>query len=114
MDVDLVKVLTNIISNLEKLHSDKLQAHEIVGAQHWNLWDQLKIQFKFRDFIMWFPKGSKTHLGKFTRKWFGPYKVQYNLPNNTMLLVIVDKFDLNPKLVNVNKLKPSWHMEQEE
>jgi hypothetical protein len=52
MDVDLVKVLTNKISNLEKLHSDKLQAHEIVGVQHWNLWNQLNIQFKFRYFIM--------------------------------------------------------------
>jgi len=75
MDADLVKVSTNKISNLEKLHSDKFQAHEIVGVQLWNLWSQLKIQFTFKDFIMWFPNGSKTHLGKFTRKWFGPYKM---------------------------------------
>jgi hypothetical protein len=27
-------------------------------------------------------KGNKSHLGKFTRKWFGPYKVLYVLPNN--------------------------------
>lgn len=43
MDANLVKVLTNKIFNLEKLHNDKLQAHEIVGAQHWNLWNQLNI-----------------------------------------------------------------------
>jgi hypothetical protein len=25
--------------------------------------------------VLWFPKGNKAHLGKFTRKWFGPYKI---------------------------------------
>jgi hypothetical protein len=52
------------------------------------------------------PKGQKTHLGKFTKKWFGPYKVQFYLPNNIMLLVSLNKFDPNRVLVNVNKLKP--------
>jgi hypothetical protein len=28
------------------------------------------------------------------------------LPNNIVLLVIIDKFDHNPILVNINKLKP--------
>jgi hypothetical protein len=28
------------------------------------------------------------------------------LPNNTILFIIIDKFDLNPVLVNINKLKP--------
>jgi hypothetical protein len=32
--------------------------------------------------------------------------VQYNLPNNIVLLINVDKFDPNPMLVNINKLKP--------
>jgi hypothetical protein len=27
--------------------------------------------FNFGDYVMWFPKGNKSHLGKFTRKWFG-------------------------------------------
>jgi hypothetical protein len=31
--------------------------------------------------------------------------IQYCLPNNTSLLVVVDKFDPNPILVNINKLK---------
>jgi hypothetical protein len=31
--------------------------------------------------------------------------VKYFLPNNTILLVKLDKFDPNPMLVNVNKLK---------
>ncbi len=30
----------------------------------------------------------------------------YYLPDNMVLLVIIDKFDPNPVLVNMNKLKP--------
>ncbi len=60
---------------------------------------------------MWFSKGNKSHLGKFTRKWFGLYKVQYVLSNDIMLLVTIEKFETNPMLVNVNKLKPYKYME---
>jgi hypothetical protein len=60
---------------------------------------------------MWFPKGNKSHLRKFPRKWFGPYKIQYVLLNNIMLLVTIEKFKTNPMLVNVNKLKPYKYME---
>jgi hypothetical protein len=60
---------------------------------------------------MWFPKGNKSCLGKFTRKWFGPYRVQYVLPNNIVLLLIIEKFETNHVLVNVNKLKPYKYME---
>jgi hypothetical protein len=60
---------------------------------------------------MWFPKGNKSHLRKFARKWFGPCKIQYVLPNNTMLLVTIEKFETNPMLVNVNKFKPYKYME---
>jgi hypothetical protein len=62
---------------------------------------------------MWFLKGNKSHLGKFTRKWFGLYKIQYVLPNNTALLVTIEKFEANLVLVNVNKLKPYKYMESE-
>jgi len=58
-------------------------------------------------------KGNKSHLGKFTRKWFGPYKIQCVLPNNNVLLVIIEKFETNLVLVNVNKLKPYKYMESE-
>jgi hypothetical protein len=51
-------------------------------------------------------KGIKSCLGKFIRKWFGSYKVQYALPNNILLLVTIEKFETNLVLVNVNKLKP--------
>jgi hypothetical protein len=33
----------------------------------------------------------------------GPYWIQYCLPNNTTLLVMVEKFNPNPVLVNINK-----------
>jgi len=33
------------------------------------------------------------------------------LPNNIVLLVTVEKFETNPMLVNVNKLKPYKYME---
>jgi hypothetical protein len=55
--------------------------------------------------------GNKSHLGKFTRKWFGPYKVQYVLSNNNVLLVTIEKFETNHVLVNVNKLKAYKYME---
>ena len=57
------------------------------------------------DYVLWFPKGANIHAGKLRNKWFGPYQVQYLLPNNTILLVTVDKFDPDPVIVNINKLK---------
>ena len=45
------------------------------------------------------------HAGKLRNKWFGSYRVQYLLPNNTVLLVTIDKFDPDPIIVNINKLK---------
>jgi hypothetical protein len=48
-----------------------------------------------------------------TKKWFGLYTIQYVLPNNIMLLVTIEKFETNPMLVNVNKLKPYKYMEFE-
>jgi hypothetical protein len=53
-----------------------------------------------------FLKRNKSHLGKFTRKRFGPYRVQYVLLNNTILLVTLTNFEPNLMLVNINKLKP--------
>jgi hypothetical protein len=57
-------------------------------------------------------KGSKSQLGKFTRKWFGPYKVKYVLPYNTILLVTLINFEPNLVLVNINKLKtiPTYYI----
>jgi len=45
--------------------------------------------------ILWFPRRVSKHALKFQRRWFGPYRTQYCSPNNTVLLVIIDKFDPN-------------------
>jgi hypothetical protein len=34
-----------------------------------------EVELNFGDYVLWFPKGNKSQLGKFTKKWFGPYKV---------------------------------------
>ncbi len=44
--------------------------------------------------------------GYFQTWWFAPYRIQYYLHNNTILLITIDKFDPNPMFVNINKLKP--------
>ncbi len=64
------------------------------------------------DTIFWFPKGRKECTWKFNKWWFGLYKIQYYLPNNIVLLVDIDKFELNPIFVNINKHKPYWYLGQ--
>ncbi len=64
-------------------------------------------------FMFCVSKGNKSHLRKFIEKWFEPYKIQYVLPNNIMLLVTIEKFETNLVLVNVNKFKPYKYMESE-
>ncbi len=115
-DNTLVRVLISRIINFKKLQETKMQVVKTIRIQQWNrtLWNQqknLEKQFSFGDYVLWFPKGNKSNLGKFPSKWFGTYKVQYVLLNNTMLLVTIEKFETNPMLVNVNKLKPYKYME---
>jgi len=90
-----------------------MPAVKTIRIQQWNraLWSQqknLEKQFSFGNYVIWFPKGNKSHIRKFTRKLFGPYKV-----HNIMLLVFIEKFETNPMLVNVNKFKPYKYMEFE-
>ncbi len=111
-----MNVLTSRIIELEKLQEARMQVAKNVRIQQWNitLWSQqknLEKQFSFGDYVMWFPKGNKSHLEKFTKKWFGPCTIQYVLPNDIVLLVTVEKFETNPMLVNVNKFKPYKYME---
>jgi len=71
------------------------------------MWSQPKNtekKFQFGDYVLRFPKGEKT-LGKFKKRWFGPFKVQNCLPNNNIILVFINNFEPNPIFVNVNKLK---------
>jgi hypothetical protein len=113
-----MKVLTSRIIELEKLQEARMQVVKTAWIQKWNrtLWNQqknLEKQFSFGDYVLWFPKGNKSHLGKSIRKWFRLYRVQYVLPNNIVLLVTIEKFETNPMLVNVNKFKPYKYMESE-
>ena len=57
-------------------------------------------------------QGTNVHAGKLRNKWFGPYRVQYLLSNNTILLVTVDKFDPDPVIININKLKTFQCLEE--
>jgi hypothetical protein len=51
-------------------------------------------------------------MSKFKKRWFLPFKVEYCLPNNLVLLVYVNNFEPNPILVNVNKLKQYTYVDQ--
>jgi hypothetical protein len=88
-----------------------------VGANQWNrfLWNQqknTKKKFQFRNYVLWFPKGEKTQLGKFKKILFGPFRVYIYLPNDIVLIVFINRFEPNLVLVNVNKLKPYKYVDQ--
>jgi len=51
-------------------------------------------------------------MGKFKKRWFGPFRVEYWLLDNTILFVSINNFEPNPLLVNVNKLKPYTYVDQ--
>jgi hypothetical protein len=79
-DVEPTKVQTTRITKLEKLQKNQIGSLE----QCWNklmeqiLWSQpknTKNKFQFGDYVLWFPKGENTHLGKFKKRWFGPFRV---------------------------------------
>ncbi len=66
IDVEPTKVLTTRITELEKLHENKLEAQNNVGINQWKffMWNQqknTKKKFQFGDYVLWFPKGEKTH-----------------------------------------------------
>jgi hypothetical protein len=71
-DAEPTKVLTSIIIKLKKLQENKLEPPNNVGINQWSrfLWSQQKNiekKFQFRDYVLWFPKGEKTHMGKFKK-----------------------------------------------
>ncbi len=35
----------------------------------------IQMKFHFENYVLWFPKGEKTHLGKFKKRWFGSFWV---------------------------------------
>jgi hypothetical protein len=34
-----------------------------------------KKKIQFGNYVLWFPKGENSYLGKFKERWFGPLKV---------------------------------------
>ncbi len=66
-------------------------------------------QFSFGDYVLWFPKVNKSHLGIGN----GLDLIEDNMccQITFVLLVTIEKFETNPVLVNVNKLKPHKNME---
>ena len=115
LDFTQHRVLAARSADLDKLDETRLKAQTHQGQTQWNQtqWNRAQWvqtqgkphQFRMGDYVLWFPKGANVYAGKLRNKWFGPYRVQYLLPNNTVLLVTVDKFDPNPVIVNINKLK---------
>jgi hypothetical protein len=72
-----IRIFTSKLIELEKLQ----HVENIVGTQQWNhvLWSQQKYpknKFKFGDHVLWGSQKDRKHIGKFTKKWVGPYKVQ--------------------------------------
>jgi hypothetical protein len=72
------------------------------------------MDFQLGDYTIWYPKGQKEHVGKFKTRWFGPYRIQYCLSNDTALLVTVAYFEPDPIFVNIIKLKPYRFYEDQE
>ncbi len=62
------------------------------------------------DIVIQFPKDKKEQTGKNLKQWFGPYKIQYYLPNNIVLFINIGKFKLDPILVNINNFKPYQYL----
>jgi hypothetical protein len=77
----------------------------ISKSVHWN---QILIK---RLCLMVYKEVVKAHSFKFLKWRFGPYRIQYYLPNNVILFMIIYKFDLNLVLININKLKLYWFIE---
>ena len=110
LDITQHRVLAARTTDLDKLYETRLKAQTHQGQAQWNhaQWVQTQgkpHQFRMGDYVLWYPNGANVYAGKLQNKWYGPYRVQYLLPNNIVLLVIVDKFDLDPVIVNIKKLK---------
>jgi hypothetical protein len=64
------------------------------------------------DYVLWIPKARKNTPREIQKQWFGSYKILVLFAScNTSLLLTMDKFDPNPILLNINKLKPYMSLE---
>jgi hypothetical protein len=67
-----VKVLISQLSKLKKLHENKLIVQDLVAFNQWNksLWSHnwfIETKFRFRNYILWFPRIVSKHALKFQR-----------------------------------------------
>jgi hypothetical protein len=74
-----IRVLITRIIELKKLLKNRFEVQNNVGTNQWNrfVWNQHKNtkKFQFGNYVLWYFKGEKTHLGKFKKRWFGPFRV---------------------------------------
>ncbi len=113
-----MRVLTSMVSKLEKLLEDKLQFEVKLGTHQCNraLWSQQNNTKKSSNSMILFygfQKGVSHILRSSTKKWFEPYIVQYVLPSNMILLATFINFEPNLMFININKLKPYKFIEYE-
>ena len=109
-DYSVGRVLATRMEDLEKVVETREDAYQanIKIQQQQPKWFQGKATekvFNEGDLVLWHPKGQHMKPGKLTYRWFGPYRVQYALPNNAVLLVALRHFDKNAVIINSNKLK---------
>jgi len=109
--IEPIQVLTSQIIKIEKLNEfrDIMLVPKIQKQWKHVLWDHNHYKEKknsLKNYVLSFPRSKKFHIRKFKKWWFGLYKVWYCLLKNNVLLVTIDKFDPNPILVNMHKLKP--------
>jgi hypothetical protein len=117
-----LQISCNIIANMtkENVNSCKWQFNHMLQIcwlqkTRFLLVDETRDEEKnisLAHYVLRFPKNKKSHLGKFKRRWFGPYWIQYCFCNNIVFVITIDKFDPNCILVNINKLKP-YQMHEE-
>ncbi len=78
-DVKPTRISITRLIELEKLHENKLEAQNNVGTNQWNIFMRSQHKhtkkFQFGDYVLRFPKGEKINLGKFKKRWFGPFRV---------------------------------------
>ncbi len=106
----MTQVLGTQLSKLEKLEEFQTFAAKTVGKRQWNraLWAQNHYPikaFSLIDHVLWFPKHVRNTQGRSNNVGLDHTYLIF-LPYNITFLVIVNKFDPNPILVNINKLKP--------
>lgn len=61
--------------------------------------------FQKGDQVLWCRRDPKIRKSKFESIWYGPYRVQLVLPNNTVLLINNENYDTHATIVNTTKLK---------